>query len=74
MLTVTERPGRSMPSIANAKNRLCGYHREVGPDRGDWEPVKDKGEIIGAALRTKVGCKPVFVSAGHLSDLESAFK
>jgi deoxyribonuclease V len=28
--------------------------------------------VIGAALRTKKGCKPVFVSAGHLSDLESA--
>jgi deoxyribonuclease V len=61
-----------VPTIANAKNRLCGSHAEVGPERGDWEPVTDKGEVIGAALRTKAGCKPVFVSAGHLSDLESA--
>jgi deoxyribonuclease V len=61
-----------VPTIANAKSRLCGAHDEVGPERGDWQPVKDKGEVIGAALRTKAGCKPVFVSAGHLSDLKSA--
>jgi deoxyribonuclease V len=61
-----------VPTIANAKKRLCGAHDEVGPNRGDWQPVVDRGEIIGAALRTRPGCKPVFVSAGHLSDLNSA--
>ncbi|BCJ90105.1 endonuclease V [Terrihabitans soli] len=61
-----------VPTIANAKNRLCGAHDGVGPERGDWRPVTHKDEVIGAALRTKAGCKPVFVSAGHLSDLESA--
>jgi deoxyribonuclease V len=59
-----------VPTIANAKNRLCGTHAEVGPERGDWQLVKDKGAVIGAALRTRAGCKPVFVSAGHLSDLD----
>lgn len=61
-----------VPTIANAKNRLCGAHDEVGPERGDWQPVTHRDEVIGAALRTKPGCKPVFVSAGHLSDLQSA--
>jgi deoxyribonuclease V len=61
-----------VPTIANAKNRLCGTHDEVGPARGDWQKVIDKGEVIGAAVRTKEKCKPVFVSAGHLSDLQSA--
>jgi deoxyribonuclease V len=60
-----------VPTIANAKNRLCGSNDDVGPERGDWKPVVDKGETIGAALRTKRGCKPVFVSPGHLSDLDS---
>jgi deoxyribonuclease V len=59
-----------VPTIANAKNRLCGTHAEVGAERGDWQPVTDKGEVIGAALRTRAGCKPVFVSPGHLSDLD----
>ncbi|MGQ4273322.1 deoxyribonuclease V [Terrihabitans sp. B22-R8] len=58
-----------VPTIANAKNRLCGSHDEVGSERGAWQPVKHRGEIIGAALRTRPGCKPVFVSPGHLSDL-----
>jgi deoxyribonuclease V len=61
-----------VPTIANAKNRLCGVHDEVGPAHGDWQPVIHKDEVIGAALRTKVNCKPVFVSAGHLSDLPGA--
>ena len=30
------------------------------------------GETIGAALRTKSGTKPIFVSIGHKVDLESA--
>lgn len=61
-----------VPTIANAKNRLCGAHDEPGNERGDWSPVRHKGEVIGAALRTRPSCKPVFVSAGHLSDLTSA--
>jgi deoxyribonuclease V len=62
----------NVPTVANAKNRLCGAHDEVGPRQGDWQPVTHKDEVIGAALRTKARCKPVFVSAGHMSDLPSA--
>ncbi len=61
-----------VPTIANAKNRLCGTHIDPGPEPGDWTQVVHKDEVIGAALRTKRGCKPVFVSAGHLSDLDGA--
>jgi len=32
----------------------------------------DRGEIIGAALRTKLGVKPVYVSIGHKVDLNTA--
>jgi deoxyribonuclease V len=60
-----------VPTVANAKNRLCGTHEEVGPERGACQLVTDRGEIIGAALRTRAGCKPVYVSAGHLADLDS---
>jgi deoxyribonuclease V len=60
-----------VPTIANAKSRLCGTHDEVGPERGAWQAVIDRGETIGAALRTRAGCKPVFVSPGHLADLDS---
>lgn len=61
-----------VPTVANAKKRLCGGNAEPGPEPGDWTPVIHKGETVGAALRTKRGCTPVFVSPGHLSDLDSS--
>jgi deoxyribonuclease V len=62
----------NMPTVANAKTKLCGEHGRVGAKPGSWAEIVHKDEVIGAALRTKKGCKPVFVSAGHLSDLEGA--
>ncbi len=61
-----------VPTVANAKTKLCGEHGRVAAKAGSWAPVTHKDEVIGAALRTKAGCQPVFVSAGHMSDLESA--
>lgn len=62
----------SVPSVGCAKKRLVGEHGEPGPNRGDWVPLTDEGEIVGAVLRTRPGVKPVFVSPGHRADLASA--
>jgi deoxyribonuclease V len=59
------------PTIGCAKSRLCGKFDPPGPDRGDRSPLMDKGEVIGAVLRTKDRVNPLFVSTGHLCDLES---
>jgi deoxyribonuclease V len=61
-----------LPSIGCAKSRLIGEHAEPGPGRGAWAPLTDGGETIGAALRTREGVKPVYVSIGHRVDLETA--
>ena len=61
-----------LPTIGCAKSRLCGIHDEPGPNRGDRVPLIDKGEIIGVVLRTRSRVKPLYVSPGHLCDLESA--
>jgi len=60
------------PSIGCAKSRLTGSHREPGEAVGDWTPLLDGGEIIGAVVRTRVRVKPVFVSIGHRIDLPTA--
>jgi len=61
-----------LPTIGVAKSRLLGSFAEPGPDAGDWTPLEDKGEIVGAVLRTKPGCRPLFVSIGHKIDRATA--
>jgi len=61
-----------LPSIGCAKSILVGRAAEPGPDPGDWTPLEDRGETIGAALRTRPKTKPVYVSVGHRVSLETA--
>ena len=61
-----------IPTIGCAKSILCGRHGELGEEPGSYAPLYDGSEVIGAALRTKRGLKPVFVSIGHKVDLEAA--
>ncbi len=61
-----------LPTIGCAKSRLCGKYDEPGADRGDRSPLVDKGEVVGAVLRTRAKVAPLFVSPGHRCDLESA--
>jgi deoxyribonuclease V len=61
-----------LPSIGVAKTRLVGEHADVPDRRGAWVPLYDRGEVIGAVLRSRVGVKPIFVSVGHRVSLERA--
>ena len=60
------------PTIGCAKSRLCGSHEEPPAEPGSYAEVIDRDETVGAALRTKPGVKPVYVSIGHMIDLETA--
>jgi deoxyribonuclease V len=60
-----------LPSIGVGKQAL-GKYEAPGPKRGDWTPLVDEREIVGRALRTQEGVKPVFVSIGHQIDLDTA--
>jgi len=62
------------PTIGCAKSLLCGKHDMPGEEPGSYTEVADRGEIIGAALRTKLGVKPVYVSIGHKVDLQTAIQ
>lgn len=61
-----------LPTIGVAKTRLIGTYVEPPQIRGAWTPLLDKDETIGAVLRTRVGCHPLFISIGHRVSLETA--
>lgn len=62
-----------MPTIGVAKGRLFGK-LESSSERGDVAYLKHGDRVLGAAVTTKQGCKPVFVSVGHMVSLETAIK
>jgi deoxyribonuclease V len=62
------------PSIGVAKSRHIGRADTPGLARGRWTPLIDGDEVVGAALRTRAGVKPVFVSVGHRVSLETAIE
>ncbi len=63
-----------LPTIGCAKSILVGRHGEVGEEVGDWVPLIDRKETIGALLRTRKKVKPMIISLGHKISLESSIK
>jgi len=61
-----------LPSIGCAKSRLTGHLAIPGRARGDTAPLLDRGEVIGAVVRTRASTRPVYVSIGHRVDLNAA--
>lgn len=61
-----------VPTIGCAKSRLTGRWEGLADERGASAPLVDRGEVIGAAVRTRTGVSPVYVSVGHRIDLETA--
>ncbi|RMI35870.1 endonuclease V [Nocardia stercoris] len=60
-----------LPSIGVAKT-VWGDHEPPGNERGAWSPITIDGEVVGRAVRTRTGVKPVYVSVGHNIDLDTA--
>jgi deoxyribonuclease V len=56
-------------SIGCAKSRLVGHFELPAATRGSYSLLKDKGETVGAVVRTRTNVAPVFVSIGHGVDL-----
>ncbi len=61
-----------MATIGVAKTLLFGKIGET--EKEDWKPIVDGNITIGAALYTKLGVKPIFISVGHKISLGTAIK
>ena len=62
------------PAVGVAKSVLVGSYSEPAPTRGATSPLIHNGAVVGAAVRTRPGVRPVFVSPGHRIDLSSAIR
>lgn len=62
----------NIPTIGVAKSLLVGQHEAVPLTKGSWQPLLDKGETIGAVLRSRTKVKPIYVSLGHRISLPTA--
>jgi deoxyribonuclease V len=64
----------NLPTVGCAKSRLLGEAADPGPNPGNFEPLRYKGRTVGAVLRTRARSRPLYISPGHLMDLESSVK
>lgn len=55
-----------------AKNILFGKWQEPGIQKGDYEAIMNKQEVIGYALRSKFKTNPVFISPGNRMSLKDS--
>jgi deoxyribonuclease V len=62
------------PCLGCAKTRLIGRFGEVPREAGSAVPLVDGETVVGQVVRTKTGVQPVFVSPGHLIDIDSSVK
>lgn len=60
------------PTIGVGKTHLIGTYDAVPDVRGGYALLRDRGEVLGAVLRTRERVKPVYISVGHRADLDSA--
>ncbi|WP_276132977.1 deoxyribonuclease V [Polluticoccus soli] len=59
-------------TIGCAKSLLAGSFKMPENVPFSTSPMVHREETIGTALRTKVNCKPVFISPGHLITLDES--
>jgi deoxyribonuclease V len=60
------------PSVGCAKSRLIGTYEEPERVFGAQTPLVDRGEIVGAAVRSRPRRAPLFVSPGHKVSVKGA--
>lgn len=64
----------SLPVVGVAKSRLIGSHEVVPDTAGASVPLVHRGEIVGTVLRSRGGCRPLYVSPGGNVDVAGALR
>jgi deoxyribonuclease V len=60
------------PTIGVGKTRLVGTNAALPEEKGAHVPLIDRGETIGAVVRTRTSTLPLFISPGHRAGIPSA--
>lgn len=60
------------PSIGCGKSHYIGDYQLPADVKGAHSPLLHRGEALGVVLRSRVNVKPIYVSVGHLADIETA--
>jgi deoxyribonuclease V len=61
-----------LPTVGCAKKRLCGEHEPFELRRGGAALLRLRDEAVGWVFCSRDGVKPIYISPGHLSDLETS--
>ncbi len=61
-----------IPTVGCAKKRLCGSHDPFDLRRGNYTSLRYKGQTVGYVFCTRDNVKPVYISPGHMADLETS--
>lgn len=65
-----------LPTIGCGKSLLSGKYDKaaLSEEAGNWVPIIDKHETIGAAVRTRTRVNPMIISLGHRISLETSIR
>ncbi len=61
-----------IPTVGCAKSRLCGEHERLTLRKGFSKPLLLDGKQVGLVFCSRTGVKPIYISPGYLSDMESS--
>ena len=60
------------PTMGCGKRHFIGEYQQPGNEKGCLSTVTYQGQQVGVVLRTRPNVKPIYVSVGHLADIESS--
>ena len=60
------------PTMGCGKRHFIGEYQQPGDKKGSSSTVIYQGQQVGVVLRTRPNVKPIYVSVGHLADIESS--